>query len=77
MRIYRLNASLCSVAGSAPEGERPSIAAPALQSHVSDRPQTQTPRHPACSQTRGSNSSVSVNSLRLQRCIDLQIRSLI
>lgn len=37
------------VAGPAPEWERSSIAAAALQSHVPDRPQTQTPRHPACS----------------------------
>lgn len=49
----------CLVAGSPPEGERPSVAATALQSHVSDRPQAETARHPPCSQTRGQTSSVS------------------
>ena len=38
-----------SVAGPAPEGERSSITAAALQSHVSDWPQTKTPGHPTCS----------------------------
>lgn len=34
--LYIISVLLCLVAGSAPEGERSSIAATALQSHVSD-----------------------------------------
>lgn len=51
------------VAGPAPEGERPSVTAAALQSHVSDRPQTQTPHHPACSQAGGLIRLLSPSSL--------------
>lgn len=38
-----------TVAGPAPEGERSSVSAAALQSHVPDRPQTKSPHHPTCS----------------------------
>jgi len=41
------------VAGPAPEGKRPPVAAAALQSHVPDGRQTKTSGHPAGRQARG------------------------
>lgn len=52
-----IDVPLCAVAGPAPEGERPSIAAAALQSHVPDGPPTKTSSHPARSQAGGLNFS--------------------
>lgn len=63
---------LHSVVGPAPEGERASIAAASLQSHVPDWPQTQSSCHPACSQTRGSTF---INYLKSYRPTMLHIHS--
>lgn len=46
--IVQKNVTL-AVAGPAPKGERSSITAAALQSHVPDWPQTKGPHHPTCS----------------------------
>lgn len=70
-----MNVLLHLVAGPAPEGERSTITTAALQSHVPDWPQTKTPRHPTCSQTRGSTLTVYLKSYKPhQLCIHLNVQ---
>lgn len=63
---------LHSVAGPPPEGECSSVTAAALQSHVPNWPQTKSPRHPPCSQTRGLTFTVYLPSYVLTRMYRLE-----